>query len=244
MAPIHRFSCAAVLVTAMAVAAGFAAADWPMANHDLSGSHFQPDETAIGAANVGRLAARWTLSVAGIVNATPAVVNGAVYFPDSGGTFWKIDAKNGKVICSVSVPELTGMGKAFSRTSPACADGMLFIAANPGAHLIAVDAETGKKRWMTQLDAHPSARLTSSPVVVGDRIYMPVSSNEQSAGRSAATPVAPSGQHGRPRRRDRQHRGRPTRCPATMENRAASAAGRRSLFRGRCPAGHRQLRHH
>ncbi len=173
---------AAALAAAMAVAAGFAAAaDWPMASHDPSGSHFQPDETAIGAANVGRLAPRWTLSVAGSVNATPAVVKGAVYFPDTGGKFWKIDARNGRVIWSVSVPELTGIDKAFSRTSPAYADGMLFIAANPGAQLIAVDAETGKKRWMTQLDAHPSALLTSSPVVVGGRVYMPVSSNEQSA---------------------------------------------------------------
>src|SRR5271169_4815150 len=77
---------AAVVAAAMAITAGFAsAADWPMANHDPTGGHFQPGETAIGAANVGRLAPRWALGVAGSVNATPAVVNGAVYFPDSGG---------------------------------------------------------------------------------------------------------------------------------------------------------------
>ena len=152
-----------------------------MANHDPSGGHFQPDETAIGAANVGRLMPRWTLTVGRSVNATPAVVNGAVYFPDAGGKFWKVDAKNGTVIWSVSVPELTGIANTFSRTSPAYADGMVFIAANPGAHLLAVDADTGRKRWMTQLDAHPAALLTSSPVVVGGRVYMPVSSYEQTA---------------------------------------------------------------
>jgi polyvinyl alcohol dehydrogenase (cytochrome) len=168
--------------TATGSGSGFAvAADWPMANHDPSGNHIQPDETVISAANVGRLAPLWTLTVAGIVNSTPAVMNSAVYFPDSGGKFWKIDAKSGKVIWSVSVPELTGIDKAFSRTSPAYADGMVFVADNSGAHLIAVDANTGLKRWITQLDAHPSALLTSSPVIVGDRIYMPVSSNEQSA---------------------------------------------------------------
>jgi polyvinyl alcohol dehydrogenase (cytochrome) len=172
----------AALAAAMAIAAGFAAAaDWPMASHDPTGGHFQPSETAIGAANVGRLAPRWTLGVAGSVNATPAVVNGAVYFPDSGGKFWKVDAKNGKVIWSVSVPELAGTDKAFSRTSPAYADGMVFIGANPGAQLIAVDADTGRKNWMTQLDAHPFALLSSSPVGVGSRVYMPVSSSEQTA---------------------------------------------------------------
>ena len=77
---------ALVLATAMIVAAGFAsAADWPMANHDPSGNHFQPDETAISATNVGRLAPRWTLTVAGIVNATPAVVDGAVLLPQTLG---------------------------------------------------------------------------------------------------------------------------------------------------------------
>ncbi len=117
---------AAALAAAMAVAAGVAAAaDWPMANHDPSGGHFQPDETAIGAANVGRLAPRWALKVAGSVFATPAVVNRAVYFPDNGGKFWKVDARSGKVIWSVSVPELTGTDKAFSRTSPAYADGIV-----------------------------------------------------------------------------------------------------------------------
>jgi polyvinyl alcohol dehydrogenase (cytochrome) len=177
-----RSGAAAALATAMALATGFAnAADWPMANHDPSGNHVQPDETGIDATNVGRLAPRWTLTVAGIVNSTPAVVNGAVFFPDSGGKFWKVDAGTGTVIWSVSLPELTGINKTFSRTSPAYADGMVIIADNPGADLIAVDVETGKKRWMTQLDAHPSALLTSSPVVVGDRIYMPVSSNEQTA---------------------------------------------------------------
>ena len=65
----------------MFVATGLAiAADWPMANHDPSGNHIQPDETLISAANVGLLAPRWTLTVAGIVNATPAVVTDAVYF--------------------------------------------------------------------------------------------------------------------------------------------------------------------
>jgi polyvinyl alcohol dehydrogenase (cytochrome) len=86
------------LAISIAVNMGFAAAraaDWPMAGHDPSGNHSQPEETTISAANVGRLAPRWSLTVAGNVNATPAVVDGAVYFPDSGGKFWKVDGSSG-----------------------------------------------------------------------------------------------------------------------------------------------------
>src|SRR5690349_4877626 len=89
----------ACLAAAFAAVAGTAtAADWSMVTHDPSGNHSQPDETVIDSANVGRLAPRWVLTAAGIVNATPAVADGAVYFPDSGGKIWKVDAKTGTVI--------------------------------------------------------------------------------------------------------------------------------------------------
>src|SRR3954471_13411876 len=102
-----------VLAAAFVTAAGAtSAADWPMVSHDASGNHSQPDETTITTANVSRLAPHWVLSVAGIVNATPAVADGAVYFPDSGGKFWKVDARTGAVIWSVSVSDLNGKEKA------------------------------------------------------------------------------------------------------------------------------------
>jgi polyvinyl alcohol dehydrogenase (cytochrome) len=171
---------AALAALAIACALPAAAADWPMAN-GLSGNHAQADEDIIGRDNVAGLAPRWVHTTAGLVNATPAVVDGAVYFPDAGGMVWKLDAATGEVLWSKAIPELTGIERAFSRTSPAVAGGMVFFAVNRGANLLGLDAATGERKWMTQLDPHPRALLTSSPVIVGDRIYMPVSSSEQGA---------------------------------------------------------------
>jgi polyvinyl alcohol dehydrogenase (cytochrome) len=161
-----------------------AAADWRMANHDPSGNHIQPDETAIGTANVGRLPPRWTLTVAGIVNATPAVVNGAVYFPDS-------EARSGR-----SMPRTQGDLVRFSAGIDRDRRDLLAhetgLCRRNGVHRRQPRSGSDRRRRRyrnetldDQLDAHPSALLTSSPVVVGDCFYMPVSSNEQ---RAAAKP--------------------------------------------------------
>ncbi len=155
------------------------AADWPMANGDLRGSRNQPAETTITTANVGQLAPRWVLDTAGNVYATPLVIAGAVYVPDQGGKMWKVDARTGAVLWSTSISDYNRLPNTFSRTSPAYSDGMVFVADNGGAHLIAIDADTGRLRWITQLDSHIAALLSGNPVIVGNRIVMGVSSTEQ-----------------------------------------------------------------
>src|SRR5271167_2294294 len=78
-------------------------ADWPTYNHDVAGWRFNPAEKTLSPANVGKLAEKWRFPAAdsdetiGVVHATPAVVNGEVYFGT--GTFpafYKLDA-NGKL---------------------------------------------------------------------------------------------------------------------------------------------------
>ena len=57
-----------------------------------------------------------------------------------------------------------------------------------GAHLIAVDRHTGDLRWITQVDAHPAAVITGSPVVHENTVYVGVSSQEEGL---AANPAYP-----------------------------------------------------
>ncbi len=155
------------------------ASDWSMVNHDLANSRHQADEHTIAPDTVARLAPHWTLTTAGDVSITPAVVNGALYFPDAGGKLWKVDARNGAVLWSHTIAEYNGIANSVSRQHPAFADGMIFLGDITGAHFMAVDAQTGALRWITQLDTHPNALVTGSPVVVGDRVYIGVSSTEQ-----------------------------------------------------------------
>src|SRR5215469_8444286 len=59
-------------------------ANWTMAGQDISNTRDQPLETTISAANVARLAVKWSLTTNGDVFDTPAVSNGVLYFTDHG----------------------------------------------------------------------------------------------------------------------------------------------------------------
>src|SRR5262249_25529189 len=148
-------------------------------NHDPANSRHQADERTITPGTVARLAPHWALTTARDASATPPVVSGALYFPDAGGKLWKVDARTGGGLCARTIAEYNGIANSVSRQHPAFADGMIFLGDITGAHFMAIDAQTGVLRWITQLDTHPNALVTGSPVVGGDRVYIGVSSTEQ-----------------------------------------------------------------
>lgn len=170
-------ACALLLLAHITLAI---AADWPMSNHDSANSRYQPAETTISPANVNRLAPVYTVTTSGDNWATPVVVGGAVYVPDAGGKLWKFDRKSGAVIWSRSVSEYNGVANSAVRTSVVVSEGLVIFGDRSGAYMIAIDEQTGERRWITQLDAHPAAMVTGSPIVVKDRIYVGVSSSEGS----------------------------------------------------------------
>lgn len=174
----------AALVTPLALSAHREASDWRMIGHDVRNSRSQDDERQISRRNVSRLKPRWEVTTTGDVSATPAVVDGAVYFPDWGGTLWKLDAETGAVVWSRTITSYTGVANAISRTSPAYGLGLLFIGDLNG-NFMAIDAATGELRWLTELDANPNTIVTASPVIHGDRVYI----NTSSAGGGVARTI-------------------------------------------------------
>jgi polyvinyl alcohol dehydrogenase (cytochrome) len=87
----------------------------------------------------------------GNVTATPAVVGGAVYAPDFGGSLWAVDAATGKVIWKNAISSYTGIPGDVSRTTPAYWRGTLImgegtqpISTLEGATVFALDASSGR----------------------------------------------------------------------------------------------------
>ena len=154
--------------------------EWTMGGHDLAATRSNPFEHDIRPSNAGSLTVKWTAAT-GDVSATPAVQGDAVYFPDWSGNFWKLDARTGKVIWQRHIPEYVGIADSVSRTAPAIVGDTVYIGTQKGAYLLAVNAETGALRWRRQLDRHPQAILTQSPIVYGGIVYEGVSSGEEGA---------------------------------------------------------------
>ncbi|MCG8590534.1 MAG: PQQ-binding-like beta-propeller repeat protein, partial [Proteobacteria bacterium] len=136
----------------------------------------------------------------GDVTATPAVVDGTLYFPDWAGNLHAVDAETGAVIWKKFLPSdysLPGKFMFFSRTTPAvsgdtliigskkhllidtCPQGAPMCVPNDGAVVAAVDRHSGDLLWSTLVDPHPAAQITGSPVIYGDVVIVPVSSWEE-----------------------------------------------------------------
>jgi len=96
----------------------------------------------------------------------------AVYFPDWGGNLFAVKKQSGDLIWSRKISDYDGVAGAISRVSPAVDGDQLIIGdilsskqVHNGANVIAVDRQTGALRWITQVESHPAAIITGSPVV-------------------------------------------------------------------------------
>ena len=158
--------------------------EWLMIGHDVENTRSQPAEPRIGHRNVSRLVPQWVLTTAGDVSATPAVGaddergkrSRSVYFPDWGGRIWKVDADTGNVIWSRLIADYNGIPNSLSRTSPVLANGLIYVGDLNG-NMMGVDAATGDLRWITELDPNPNTIVTTSPVILGNRLYISTSSS-------------------------------------------------------------------
>lgn len=182
-----RLSTMAIVTSAMAALAGAVTIvatmgggpNWGMIGNDAGNSRSQPLERTIDPANANRLAVKWVATTTGDVSATPAVVDGVVYFGDFGGTLWALNANTGEVIWSHKVSDYTGVANDIARTSPSLAGNTLVVGSLTRPVMLGIDRTTGDLRWKTQV--HPDTQaaghgiMTGSPVLAGDTIYTGVS---------------------------------------------------------------------
>ncbi len=154
---------------------------WNMIGNDSANSRANPLESTITPATVNRLAVKWIAPTAGDVSATPAVVDGAVYFGDFGGMLWKLDAVTGNVIWSHPVSYYTGIANDLARTSPVVAGNTLIVGSLLRPVLLGIDATTGELLWKTQVNPDTQVAghgiMTGSPILAGDTVYTGVSAS-------------------------------------------------------------------
>src|SRR5258708_4718240 len=159
---------------------------WRIAGQNLSDTWSQPAEHSISPANVNGLNPKWVFTTGGDVSATPTVGGDAVYFPDWAGNLFAVKKESGRLIWSHKISDYDGVAGAISRVSPAVDGDQLILGdilnskqTHAGANVISVDRETGTRRWITQVDSHPAAVITGSPVIFEGIVYIGVSSNEE-----------------------------------------------------------------
>ena len=146
---------------------------WPSYHGDYSGKRHSR-LTQITPQNVSKLGLAWAFQTnqPATLKSSPLLVNGVLYFtvPDN---VWAVDARSGHEIWHYTYPPNKGLHIGH-RGVAMYKEWLYFI--TPDAHLISLDANTGKVRWNVQIaDVQKGYWSTMSPLVVRDHVIVGVS---------------------------------------------------------------------
>jgi len=151
---------------------------------DLTNHRFQPAAMAgLSARDVPRLKLKWAFGFPGDARASaqPTVVGGRIFVGSQGRRVYSLNASTGCIYWAIDV----GYPVRSAITISNQGGPWTAYFGDGHANAYAVDAMTGNTRWKTRLDENPVARITGAPALFEGRLYVPVSSGEETAGSSA-----------------------------------------------------------
>jgi polyvinyl alcohol dehydrogenase (cytochrome) len=165
---------------------------WNGWGNGVSNARFQSaKEAGLSANQVPNLKLKWAFGFPGAeeVYGQPTVAGGRVFLGVDTGAVYSIDSETGCVYWSYQAD--AGVRTAISigpvKGKGATKYGIYF--GDIRANVYMVDASTGKEIWKVKVEDHPVAKITGAPILYEDRLYVPVSSQEErSAGWSTVYP--------------------------------------------------------
>jgi len=155
---------------------------WGVSTHN---DRFQTAAAAgLNRDSVQHLKLKWAFGFPG-ASATysqPTVYGGKLFVGSEDGTVYALDSSSGciwwRFKASGTVKTAVSVGNA----------GRAAFFGDTNGNVYAVKTEDGSLLWKMRPDSHPTARITGSPTLVANRLYVPVSSGEEGA---AADPQYP-----------------------------------------------------
>jgi outer membrane protein assembly factor BamB len=137
----------------------------------------------ITTANVAQLQPSWIYQVRGEgeVETSPIVADGRMYVTEPPTTVTALDPRTGRTLWSYMRPmpsDLRLIGFPATNRGVAILDDMVYVGSLDGA-LIALDAETGAKRWETKVaDNGTGHSITMAPLALDGKVIVGISGGE------------------------------------------------------------------
>ena len=161
---------------------------WNGWGRDLDNTHYQP-KPGIKPEDVPRLKVKWAWTHPGpMATGQPTIIGNRLFVTTEAGQLFSLNAQTGCTYWNVN----TGAGlRSAVSVGPLPAGSKAKFAIYFGdqkSSVTALDAETGELLWKTKVEDHLMSRITGSPVLYRDRLYVPVSSVEEVTGRDAKYP--------------------------------------------------------
>jgi polyvinyl alcohol dehydrogenase (cytochrome) len=145
----------------------------------IANSHFQTTKAAgLSAADVPKLTLKWAFAFSEVTSSwgQPAVAGGRLFVGSQNGNVYALDAKSGCIIWSYEAEG--GVRASISIGTRANGHYAAYFSDQKG-YAYALDAADGKVIWKKIVDPHPLIRLTGSPALYQNRLYVPTSSYEE-----------------------------------------------------------------
>jgi polyvinyl alcohol dehydrogenase (cytochrome) len=161
------------------------APQWNGWGFDLDNSRFQP-KPGIKAEDVPKLKVKWAWAHPGpMATGQPTIIGDRLYLTIEAGMIVSLNAQTG---CTYWAMQPGAAVRAAVSVGPLPAGSKAKYAVYFGdekSNIQALDADTGKLLWKTKVEDHFLSRITGAPVLYRNRLYVPVSSFEETAGRDA-----------------------------------------------------------
>jgi polyvinyl alcohol dehydrogenase (cytochrome) len=134
----------------------------------------------LSSALVPQLKLKWAFGFPDAMSAwaQPTVVGRWLFVGSQNGSVYALDAKSGCIRWVFSADG--GVRTAIS--VGARGGGAAVYFGDTGAKAYALDASSGQLLWKTKIEEHPLARITGALALYRDRLYVPMSSYEESQG--------------------------------------------------------------
>ena len=152
---------------------------------DARNSRFQPASSAgLDRDTVKNLKLKWAFGFPGAAATfgQPTSYAGRLFVGSEDGNVYAIDAATGcpwwRFRASATVKTAISIGN----------HGQTAFFGDTNGYVYALNVSDGTQVWRVHPEAHPAARITGSPLLVEDRLYVPISSGEEGA---AADPHYP-----------------------------------------------------
>ncbi|MDR1988811.1 MAG: PQQ-binding-like beta-propeller repeat protein [Acidobacteriaceae bacterium] len=141
-------------------------------------THFQTVKGAgFSVDDLPKLTLKWAFAFPEATSAwaQPTVAGGRLFVGGQNGVVYALDPKSG---CTIWSYETKGGVRGSVNVGPRGSGYAAYFSDQKG-YAYAVDAATGKELWATLVDPHPLIRLTGSPVLFENKLFVPTSSYEE-----------------------------------------------------------------
>ncbi len=160
---------------------------WNGWGNDLDNSRYQPNP-GIKAEDVPRLKVKWAFAHPGpMATGQPTIVGDRLFLTTEVGIIYSLNAQTGCTYwtanAGAAVRAAISVGPLPAGAVPGSRARFAVYFGDEKSSVQALDAATGKLLWKTKIEDHLLSRVTGAPLLHQNRLYVPVSSFEETAGR-------------------------------------------------------------